>query len=218
VAEARLDTAKVNRDYARIVAPFDGVVTHRSFHPGAFIRAASEGGQTPLLSVKRIDLMRVVVQVPDRDVVLTNAGDPAVVNVDALGGRAFLGTVARIAESEDPATRTMRVEIDLPNPEGLLREGMYGRASITLESDSPNLTVPATCVVDHSGSNQGTVYVVREGTVRRTKVALGADNGSFVEILSGLDPADAVVVRASAPLEDGSPVLAKAVATNDSHP
>ena len=83
--------AKVNLDYAKIIAPFDGVVTHRSFHLGALIHSAAEGGQQPLLTVKRTDKMRVVVLVPDNDVVLTKLGETAVVSVDALGGRLFTG-------------------------------------------------------------------------------------------------------------------------------
>ncbi len=198
VAEARLAKARVNVDYTRIVAPFDGVVTHRAFHPGAFVRSASEGGQASLLTVKRTDLMRVIVQVPDRDVVITSVGDPAEVAVDALGSEIFRGTVARMAESEDPTTRTMRVEIDLPNPKRLLREGMYGTATIVLEPVSHNLTVPPACVMEHSGQTHGVVYVVRDGLVHRTPVELGADNGSLVEVVSGIRPDDAIVLRGHA--------------------
>jgi len=213
VAKARLATARVNLDYTRIVAPFNGVVTHRAFHPGAFVRSATDGGQSPLLTVKRTDLMRVVLQVPDRDVVVTNVGDPAVFNVDALNGMAFSGTVARIAESEDPTTRTMRVEIDLPNPKRLLREGMYGTATVTLEPLSRNLTLPPACVMEHSGRAHGFVYIVRDGLARRTEVALGADNGTLVEVLSGLEPDDKVVLHSRVPLEDGMAVVAAAETT-----
>jgi len=215
VAKARLATARVNLDYTRIVAPFDGVVTHRAFHPGAFVRSATDGGQSPLLTVKRTDRMRVVLQVPDRDVAVANVGDPAVFNVDALGGLSFSGSVARIAESEDPTTRTMRVEIDLLNPKRLLREGMYGTATVTLEPVSRNLTLPPVCVTEHSGRTHGVVYVVREGLARRTQVELGADNGKLVEVLSGLEPDDAVVLRSDAPLEDGMAVVAAAETTAD---
>ena len=186
VAEARLAKARVNVEYTRIIAPFDGVVTHRAFHPGAFVRSASEGGQASLLTVKRTDRMRVIVQVPDRDVVITNVGDPASFAVDALGSQTFTGTVARMGESEDPTTRTMRVEIDLANPKGLLREGMYGTATIVLEPVSHNLTVPPACVMEHSGQTHGVVYLVSGGLAHRTQVELGADNGSLVEILAGI--------------------------------
>jgi HlyD family secretion protein len=202
VAQARQDRAKVNLDYAKIVAPFDGVVTNRTFHPGALIRSATEGGQQPLLTVKRTDLMRVVVLVPDDDVVLTTVGNPAVVSVDALGGRAFPGILARIARAED-AERMMRVEIDLPNPDNILCDGMYGKASINLKQDARNLAVPAGCVVEHSGRSGGVVYVIRDGIARRIEVKLGGDNGTEAEIRSGIKPEDSIVVPAGTPLEDG---------------
>jgi HlyD family secretion protein len=216
VAVAHLDRAKVNLDYARIVAPFDGVVTLRTFHPGALIRSAADSGQQqPLLTVKRIDLMRVVVLVPDRDVVLTRQGDPVVVTVDALGGRSFQGTLARIARAED-AERLMHVEIDLPNPENVLCDGMYGKATITLERNARSLTLPAACVLEHSGRSGGVVFVDREGVARRTDVRLGGDNGSEVEIISGISPDNSIVVPDGKPLEDGMRVIAAAQATPES--
>lgn len=209
VAETQLDKARVDLSYAQILAPFDGVVTHRNFHPSAFVRAASGGGELPLLTVVRTDLMRVVVRIPDRDVVLTNAGDPAVVTIDGLQGREFRGKVSRIAEAEDHQTRTMRVEIDLENPDRLLREGMYGRASIGLEALSERLTLPTACVLERSGKRDGVVQVVREGKVQRIKVELGADNGTLVEIDSGLNPDEDVVLRSNAVLEPGMTVSPK---------
>ena len=139
------------------------MITARHFHPGAFIRSAAEGSRSPLLTVERTDRMRVVVQVPDLDVALLDVGDPATVVVDALKGRSFAGAVSRLARAENPTTRTMRVEIDLENPSGLLCEGMYGRATIELRPPSKGLTVPAVCVVGHSDRRQAKVYVVRDG-------------------------------------------------------
>jgi HlyD family secretion protein len=202
VAQARQDRARVNLEYAKIVAPFDGVVTDRTFHPGALIRSATEGGQQPLLTVKRTDLMRVIVLVPDDDVVLTKVGNTAVVSVDALGGRSFTGILARIARAED-AERMMRVEIDLPNPENVVCDGMYGKALITLKQDARNLAVPAACVIEHSGRSGGVVYVVRDGIARRAEVKMGGDNGTEAEIRAGLKPDDSVVVPSGTPLEDG---------------
>ncbi len=134
VAEASRDRLKVTLEYAKIIAPFDGVVTHRTFHPGALIHSALGGEKQPLLTVKRTDKMRVVVLVPDRDVVLTRVGETAVVRVDALDDRPFRGVLARIAQSED-AQRMMRVEIDLLNPDSTLYDGMYGKASIALRGN-----------------------------------------------------------------------------------
>ena len=211
VAEARAAMSRVDVDYARIVAPFDGVVTHRGFHPGAFIRSAADGNQAPLLTISRTDLMRVVVRVPDRDVTLADPGDPAVVTIDGLNGREFLGTVARIGESEDSATRTMRIEIDLANPDDLLREGMYGRARIALEPPSATrLTLPTGCILDRTGKGEGTVQVVRAGKVERIKVDLGNDNGSLVEVETGLKADDQVIIRSSTPVDPGMKVVTEA--------
>ena len=103
VADARLSKELVNLKYAKIVAPFDGVVTRRTFHPGALIHSATEGGKEPLFTVQRTDMMRVAVLIPDRDVVRTHVNDPAVVNVDALGGQSFAGTLGGSPEPKTPS-------------------------------------------------------------------------------------------------------------------
>jgi RND family efflux transporter MFP subunit len=209
VAESRLAKARVDLGYAKIVAPFDGVITRRNFHVGSFIREATGSSALPLLTVSRTDLMRVVVRVPDRDVVLADAGDAAVVTIDGLEGRSFKGSISRVGESEDHTTRTMRVEIDLPNPDGLLREGMYGKAMIALEPPSERLTVPAACVLDRPGKGQGLIQVVRDGKVDRVTVQIGADDGKRVEVVSGVGAKDQVVLRSRTVLEPGSPVVAE---------
>jgi HlyD family secretion protein len=202
VAQARMDRSQTSLEYAKIIAPFDGVVTHRTYHLGALVRSADEGGQQPLFTVKRNDLMRVVVLVPDDDVVYTKVGQKAVVRVDSLAGRLFQGTLARIARAED-AERMMRVEIDLPNPDDVLCDGMYGKASISLEQDAKTLAVPAACIVEHNGRSGGVVYVVRDGLAKRTEVKLGGDNGTYAEIRSGIRPDDSVILPSGTPLEDG---------------
>jgi HlyD family secretion protein len=207
VAEAKLAKAKVDLAYSKIVAPFDGVVTRRTFHPGAFIRAAGDGGAKPMLTVERTDLMRVVIRVPDRDVVLADAGDPAEVAIDALGGELFQGVIARIAESEDSASRTMRVEIDVPNPKRSLRSGMYGRAKIRLEQRNDRSTIPLACVFDRATDGRASVKIVRDGRVRTAKITIAGDDGVNVEVVSGLRPSDRVVVSPDTTLDDGANVL-----------
>ena len=216
LARARFDRAKVLVGYTRIVAPFDGVITRRNFHPGAFIRSATEGTPEPLLTAMRTDRVRVVIQVPDLDVPLLDVGDKATIAVDALKGREFHGTVSRLGKSEDPSTRTMRVEVDLPNGDGLLIEGMYGRATIELQPPSNRLTVPAACVVGHAGRGNAAVFVIRNGAARRTPVTLGGDDGASVEVLSGLGPNDEVIVRPGGTLNDGASVQATVIQTGNS--
>jgi RND family efflux transporter MFP subunit len=215
LAEARLQRTRVIVDFSRIVAPFDGVVTARNFHPGAFIRSAVEGSAVPLLTVMRTDRMRVVVQVPDLDVALLDVGDPAVVVIDALKGRSFPGAISRVARAENPTTRTMRIEVDLENPAGLLCEGMYGRATIDLRPPSNSLTVPASCVLGHSPGGLARVFVAREGRVKSAAVSLGGDDGTTTEVLSGLEPDDEVVLNPRSVLDENAPVLVNLVPGGD---
>ena len=206
VAEARLSRATVLAGYTRITAPFDGVVTHRTFHPGAFIRSAADGAPEPLLTVMRTDKMRVVIQVPDLDVPLLDVGDKVTITVDALKGREIAGAVSRLGKLEDPTTRTMRVEVDLPNPDGLLVEGMYGGAVIELQPPTDHLAVPSACVVGHTVRGKAVVFLVRDGKARRTVVTVGNDDGSSIEVLSGVEPTDAVILRPGTTLDDGAPI------------
>jgi RND family efflux transporter MFP subunit len=208
VAEATLKKTGVLLSYTRITSPYDGVVTRRSFHPGAFIRSAEQGDGVPLLCVDRTDLMRVVVQVPDRDVPYVQAGDPATIFFDALPKSTLSGRVARIAASEDQETRTMRVEIDVPNPRGIIRDGMYGQVEIVLEKPSPGVTVPSACLVGDSRAQSGKLFVVRDGKAYLVNVKIGKDTGQFVEVESGLTPDDLVVVKPPATLADGMSVQA----------
>nr|WP_303652709.1 efflux RND transporter periplasmic adaptor subunit [Paludisphaera mucosa] len=205
VARSKLAKARVLVAYTKITAPFDGVVTRRNVFPGAFIRSAEEGGVTPLLAIARIDEVRVVTQVPDRDVAWTDVGDAAEVTLDALAGQVFKGTVSRFAQSEDPTTRTMHTEIDLPNPEGKIRPGMYGVASILLDRESKGSTLPASVLVGESKGGKADVYVVKDGVARKTRVEIGADDGLRVQILSGMSPEDQAILNTGA-VGDGTPV------------
>jgi RND family efflux transporter MFP subunit len=203
VAKQDLQKAQVLADYRVITSPYTGVITARNYFRGDFIRSAADGEAQPLLNVARTDLMRVVVQVPDLDVSLVSKGDPAVIEIDALRGKRFEGTVSRFSESEGTDDRTMRTEIDLPNPDGLLRDGMYGRATIVLDPPSTNLTVSSSSLVEHAEDGKGAVFVVRDGKAHRVNVQVGKDNGLQAEILSGLHAEDEVVVQSGGSLTDG---------------
>jgi HlyD family secretion protein len=210
VDASNLAKAQVFVNYTKIVAPFDGVITHRNFHVGDLIQSATDGGKLPLLRVARTDLMRVVVQVPDLDAPFTDQGDPAVLTVESLGNQQFHGKVSRIADSQEPDTRTMRTEIDLPNPTGRLREGMYGVVDITLSPTSNNLSIPSICLVNVTENGNASVYVVRDGKVAVVPVKFGADNGLEVEIVSGLKPDDEVITTHGGTLTEGQRVVATA--------
>jgi RND family efflux transporter MFP subunit len=208
VAQAEVEKAQVMVKFATIVSPLDGVVTKRNFFPGDFVRGAKEGGsQVPVLTVERTDLMRVVVQIPDRDVPYADPGDPATVEIDALPGKKFQAKVSRIASSEDPQTRLMRVEIDLPNRNGKIRRGMYGRVTILLEPSADVYSVPPSCLVGKTEDGKGHVYVVRDGQACLVPVHIGPDNGLRVGILAGVSADDEIVANPSGSLQDGTPVI-----------
>ncbi len=210
VSQANLDRETALELYTHIRSPYNGVVTFRgeAVHVGAFIRSADQGATEQILTVARDDLMRTIVPVPDRDVAFVNLGDPAIVRVDALNGREFKGEVSRIADSEDINDRTMRVEVDLPNPKHLLRDGMFGRAQIILEKATTHLTVPSSSIIDRDDNGKGTVQVVRGGKVYHQTVQIGRDTGTTTEILSGLQADSDVLVQPDSTMADGTPVQA----------
>jgi RND family efflux transporter MFP subunit len=205
VAKAKLARAKVFVVYTQITSPYDGVITKRNFFPGAFIRSAAEGGVIPLLTVARIDKVRVITQIPDLDVPLTNVGDPAEVTLDALGGEVFKGTVSRFADAEDPTSRTMHTEIDLPNAGDRIKPGMYGIAKVILDTSMKSSTLPSYCIVGESKDSKADVYVIKNGKAKKTQVTVGADDGIRVEILSGITAEDDVIVNTGS-VTDGAPV------------
>lgn len=217
VALADLERSRVFVSYAVITSPYDGVVTRRSFNRGDFIRSADVGGdRVPLFSVERTDLVRIVVQVPDRDVPYTNIGDLAHIEIDALPGNSIDTTISRLAESEDAATRTMRTEIDVPNKNGHLRRGMYGRVTLVLEKGTNSgLTVPSASLSIKGETRQANLKILRDGIIRVVEVKVGTDNGVSTEIISGVKPEDLVVVRAIGSAEEGKP--AEAVAKSTPH-
>ena len=213
VAAAEVQKSQVLLDYTVIRSPYTGVVTKRSFHPGDFIKSADQGGSVPILAVERTDRMRMVVRIPDRDVPYVSLGDPAVVEIDALPGVVFQTTggnvvgVSRWAESEDPQTRTMRTEVDVPNPDAILRTGMYGRVTLTLSDGTPNaVRIPSAALLSQSEGGRGSVRVVRGDKVAVVPVRFATDDGLEVEIVAGLSPTDRVIVRATGPAEEGATV------------
>lgn len=212
VAESRRDRAKVMLSYTRVTSPYDGVVTARNFHVGAFVRSPEQGGQMPIVAVDRTDKMRVVVRIPEREIPYVQPGDRVKIRFDAYPGKEFAAPVSRIAESEESATRTMLTEIDLPNPDRAIRDHMYGRVEITLDEALEGVTIPSACLVGDSATGQGQVFVVEGGRARLRKVQTGRDTGAVVEVLSGLGTGDQVILRPAGGLLDGAEVAASPAA------
>ncbi|HEX6998464.1 MAG TPA: efflux RND transporter periplasmic adaptor subunit [Gammaproteobacteria bacterium] len=213
-ATQRLDTAIARKRqieeelaYATIEAPFDGIVTWRAIDPGDMVYEASspKGGDEPLLRVAKVDVIRVRTYVPERESAWVDVGDPATVTFDALPGEVFTGQVARLSGALDPDTRTMQVEIDIPNDARRIRPGYYGATTIVLQSRPAALALPRAAVgFDAEGAH---VYVVGAGdTARRVPITIGIESGDWIEVAAGLAGDERVVVADGGVLADGTPL------------
>ncbi len=209
VASAELTHAELFNKFRTIRSPYDGMVTQRNYHIGSFIRTGDNSAHAPIYTISRTDKMRVIVEIPDRDVRFADEGDKALIEVDALPNMEFEGTISRIAFAENTTSRTERVEIDLENPDGLLKHGMYGRVSITLEAaNKDTVRIPSSCLNGESVDGYGKVFVVKNGKAQEQEVELGADNGIVVEVLSGLSASDVVVANSGNGVTNGLAVEA----------
>jgi RND family efflux transporter MFP subunit len=187
-AEANLEVATANRDYVQtmlqytlIRAPYNGVVTQRNVNEGDFVQPAGSGAKgQPLFVVSQIDPVRVFVNVPGADAPWIKDGDPVNLRLQGVGGELFQGKVTRNARSLNPQARTLRTEIDLPNPEGKLLPGMYVQATITVQH--PDVwTLPAAAVLTEG--DQTFCYRAEDGKAVRTPLQVGLRGGGLVEIL-----------------------------------
>lgn len=205
IAAAELARADVMSAYARITAPFDGVIARRSVDRGDMVQAANSAGRTgPLFVVQRIDQVRVFFSVPEVDQPFVRTGTKVSVKAYSTPGSVVEGEVTRVAMSLDPSTRTMRAEVDLPNAERTLLHGMYAQVVVEIDPRPDALTLPAKALLTEGQTTY--VYVVHEGRAVRTEVTTGIDDGMRVEIRAGIDETDQVVVAGQGMLVSGAPV------------
>ncbi|MGA8640440.1 efflux RND transporter periplasmic adaptor subunit [Candidatus Binatus sp.] len=226
-AQAAVATLQTMFGYTRIIAPFDGVITGRFADPGALIRAgggdigvdetsgmispgATEGagghreGGGPILTLAEIDKLRVYIYVPEASYPFIHVGTPASLRFDEFPDRVFNGTVARYASSLDLATRTMLTEVDIDNPKRLVYPRSYAHVTIELVRHPDALSVPASAI---QGSRESArVLVVNDGRLVEVPVKTGINNGSYVEVTSGLSPQSLVVATYSNNLTRGQQV------------
>jgi RND family efflux transporter MFP subunit len=168
-------------EFSRLRAPFAGVVTQRNISEGDFVQPAGTGAKgQPLYVVRQIDPVRVFVNVPGADAMWLKDGDPVSFRLQGAGGELFTGKVTRNARSLDPQSRTLRTEIDVPNPRGKLLPGMYVQASISVRH-SGVWTLPASAVVTEG--DQTFCYRVAKDKAVRTPLQIGLRGGDLVEVM-----------------------------------
>ena len=178
-------------------------MTERNVNRGDFVQPATMMTAKPLFTVARTDIVRIFVAVPEMDSPWVEAGRPGYVNVQALPDRIFDGKVTRTSWVLG-ANRTLNTELDLPNPNGLLRPGMYATAHILLQ-ERPNVYVLPSSATVRDGK-RAFCWVARNGQAARIPITLGLQVGSDVEVTSGLKEDEAVVQSPPGSLEEGQPV------------
>jgi RND family efflux transporter MFP subunit len=213
VAHKELEEMDALLAYATLRAPFNGVVTQRNIDPGDLVRniqSTSNNASQPLFTISQLDKVRVQIAVPENDAAWANVKDAVTVTLRSMPNRPLTGKISRVSGQLAVSTRTMLVEVDLLNPDGILIPGMFGEATVFLDEKANCLMLPATAVhfdKDEFGVIQKTVFVVdSDDTVQKVKVATGLDDGKQIEITEGLTVNDRVVESMVGRLQVGQKV------------
>jgi RND family efflux transporter MFP subunit len=202
-AEANLARLEKIQSYRVVKAPFDGVITVRNVDAGALVNT----GSTLLFRIAQTGTLRTYANVPQTNANSVRVGQQARVTVANLPGRTFTGTVARTANALDPASRTLLVEIHVPNPDGALFPGMYGKVALISARTNAPLSVPSDALIVRGDGNS--VAVVRpDQTVHLQKVEPGRDYGDRMEILRGLSAGELIIANPGDVVKEGLKVEA----------
>lgn len=185
--------------FSRVLAPFGGKVSVRNVERGALVNA---GAGAPLFELVATDPVRIFVQVPQSLARGVRSGLDARVEVNELPGQPFTGKLSRSAGTLDPESRTMRVEIQVPNADGKLLPGMYASVRLELESSYRSFVLPATAVLQRKGGSF-VAAVAEDGRIQLLPVEIERDSGAEIEIRSGLNGAERVVRAPGPDLVDG---------------
>jgi RND family efflux transporter MFP subunit len=198
-----MEQRQVLRDYTKVRAPFDGLITARFADPGALIQVAtiSAAGAMPLFTIMNIETVRVYANVPQDNVALAKIGTPALLTVNEHPGREFHGAITRSTLALDPATRTMLVEVDLPNKDHALQPGTFGELILTLAQHRDALALPTNALV--AGAKTKTVVIIEAGLAKTVPVRIGLNDGKWMEIVEGLRGDEDVVVVGKSKVMDG---------------
>jgi RND family efflux transporter MFP subunit len=205
-ARAALEQLIATQAYERIQAPFSGIVTARYVDPGALIPQATSatGSASPIISLATLSSLRIYADVPQSIAPFIRDGDPATVMVTEYPQRTFSGTVTRHSNALTSDTRTMLVEVDLPNHDQALYPGMYATLQFQVKIAAGAPMVPDDALIFRNG--KPVVPVVRNNHLRLVPVILGYDDGINVEITAGIAEQDVVATNVGQSARDGEPV------------
>jgi membrane fusion protein, multidrug efflux system len=213
LAQAKADLAAADAEVGRlqelerfksVVAPFSGVITRRNIDIGALVDAGSEGPGKELFMLAKVDVLKTYVYVPEAYSQRISAGQQVKVTLAELPGQTFTGTVARTSDAIDTTTRSMQIEVDLPNPTGALKPGAYADVELDLPS-SGAAVIPANTLL-FRGEGLRVAVVGSDGIVHLRPVTVGEDYGTTLQIIQGVSATDRLVLNPPDSLEDGQHV------------
>lgn len=203
--KSRVDQYRALAEFRLVKAPFDGTITERKIDVGNLVTAGSASTTTPLYRISQTDPLRVFVDVPQASAgELMSAGVPAQIRATGSVAGTFAGKIARTAEALNPQARTMRVEVDTPNANHALLPGMYVSVAFALRPRGL-VEVPAAALIFRAQGAQVAI-VEPSGKVKYNDAVIARDNGTLVELASGAQPGDRLVLNISSQIQSGQPV------------
>ncbi len=200
VSRAAFETAQTRLAYAHIRAPFAGTVTKRFLDPGALVTTSN----SILFTLMDLEQMKIIVNVLEKDIPTVSTGKEATITVDAFPGKTFKGNISRLSEAVDPSTRTMAVEIDIPNKDHTLKPGMFANVSLLVDVHPDAITVPTIALMKDDGGHF--LYAAVRDTARLIRVTTGVDQGERTEIIGGLSDTMALITTGQQFVKNGGPV------------
>jgi len=204
---AALTLARTNLANTRLLAPFAGYVAQRNLDQGAAVSAQSSGTTNTsvgIIVVQDIKSVKIQLEVPERDIGRVKVGGPVRVTADPYKGELFAGSIARVVHNLDPRSRTMGVEVEIPNPDARLKPGMFARVEAVVETRTGVLSVPMETL--RVGEGPPLVMVVRNGVVETVPVQLGAADAKGIEIVKGLSEREQVILQGKDLVRQGQKV------------
>jgi len=211
IARANQSRSETLLSFAKVTAPFAGIVTARYADVGAFIPAAS-ASSTPqnaaLVTIVDFQTIRATVAVPELEAAKVKVGQPVRVSIEGVTGNAHEAKVSRLAYALDEASKTMLVEADLPNPGLAFRPGMYATIKVGVEKHTDVLVIPTDALVMEK--TNAFAFLAVDGKAKKTSIKIGFNDGARVEVVSGLDANATVILVGKLALADAQPVTATA--------
>jgi membrane fusion protein, multidrug efflux system len=202
-ADANVRRLEQLESFKNVYAPFDGVITRRNIDPGALINAGAGGRE--MFDIAQVDPIRVFLNVPQSYASQMKVGTHAYIELQEMPGQKFVGTIARTADAIDPATRTLLVEVDIPNNDGKLLPGAYAQVHIHSVTAAQKITVPVNAMLFRQEGAQVAV-VGSDQIVHLRPISIGRDFGTSLEVLEGIQPDEQIIINPSDSLQDGQKV------------